>query len=88
MMKSIQTTSVNIPYDIVGTRSWDLAYTENNDRTLNLVRNELIETVIRLRGWRSLELCSTYSDYLLVIIESDDYKQTKFCVTTAPQKNK
>lgn len=88
MMKSIQTKSGEMPYVIVVTRSRDLAYTDKNDRTVNIVKNSRIETVIRLRGWRPLDLCSTSSDDLLVIMESDDYKQTKivrYCGSTEKQ---
>lgn len=72
MMKSIQTTSGKMPFAIVITRSGNLAYTDKNDRTVNIVKKTLIETVIRLRGWRPLDLCSSSSDDLLVIMESDD----------------
>lgn len=71
-MKSIQTTSGKMPFAIVITRSVNLAYTDKNDRTVNIVKKTLIETVIRLRGWRPLDLCSSSSDDLLVIMESDD----------------
>eukprot|EP00105_Crassostrea_gigas_P002353 XP_011414853.1 PREDICTED: tripartite motif-containing protein 3 [Crassostrea gigas] len=88
MIKSIQTLSREMPFAIVITRSGYLAYTDKNDRTVNIVKETRIETAIILRGWRPLDLCSTSSDGLLVIMESDDYKQTKiarYCGSTEKQ---
>nr|XP_022316853.1 protein lin-41-like [Crassostrea virginica] len=47
------------------------------DRSINLVSGTEIQTLITLRGWRPLSLCSTSSGDLLVIMTSDDYEQTK-----------
>ncbi|XP_052679067.1 uncharacterized protein LOC128159889 [Crassostrea angulata] len=88
LIKSIQTMSGEMPFAIVITRSGYLAYTDKNDRTVNIVKKTRIETAIILRGWRPLDLCGTSSDDLLVIMESDDYKQTKiarYCGSTEKQ---
>ena len=61
------------------TRSKDLLYTDNEDESINLVSgtHEQIQTLIRPRGWRPLGVYSTSSGDFLVIMDSDDKKQTK-----------
>ncbi|XP_022304505.2 uncharacterized protein LOC111111680 [Crassostrea virginica] len=77
LLKSVQTKSGNKPQDIAVTRSGGLVYTDYHDRSINLVSGTQIQTLITLKGWRPLRLCSTASGDLLVIMESDDVKQTK-----------
>ncbi|XP_062594199.1 uncharacterized protein LOC134255699 [Saccostrea cucullata] len=77
LLKSITTRSGNIPYNIAVTKSGDLVYTDYSDRTVNIVKNEKIEEVIRLQNWEPRGVCSISSGDLLVIMVSDDYKQTK-----------
>ena len=77
LLKSVKTKSKNGPQDIALTLSGDLVYTDYNNRSINLVRDTRIQTLITLQGWKPLYLCSTSSDELLVIMNSDNEKQTK-----------
>ncbi|XP_022295526.2 uncharacterized protein LOC111104662 [Crassostrea virginica] len=78
LLRSVQTKSGNwLVTDIAVTRSGDLVYPDYLDRSINLVSGTQIQTLITLQGWKPRSLCSTSSGDLLVIMTSDDGKQTK-----------
>ena len=77
LMKSVQTKSGNVATDMAVDRSGGLVYTDCHDRSINLVSGKQIQKLITLRGWKPRGVCSTSSNDLLVVIDSDDRKQTK-----------
>lgn len=59
-----------------GTLQWQQVVIYN-DRSVNIVKSSQIHTLIKLRRWIPHNICSTSAGDLLVIVESDDYEQTK-----------
>ncbi|XP_048760733.2 uncharacterized protein LOC125669924 [Ostrea edulis] len=76
LLTSIQTKSRNTPRDIAVTRDGDLVYTDIN-KTVNIVKNKQIETVVTLQGWTYRSVCSSSSGDLLVTMDSNYIKQSK-----------
>ncbi|XP_062599205.1 uncharacterized protein LOC134260671 [Saccostrea cucullata] len=77
LLKSITTKSGNRPEDIAVIEKRDLIYTDCKVKTVNVVKDEKIEEVIRLQNWEPQGVCSTSSGDLLVIMHSKDKIQTK-----------
>lgn len=59
------------------TNDGNLFYTDYSNKTVNIVKKKQIEVVIKLRDWKPRSLCFTSSGDLLVIMDSDDEKQTR-----------
>ena len=77
LQQTVKTKSGKIPWDIVVDREGALLYTYWKTRTVYKVKNDKIEEIIRLKGWKLLNLCVTSSGDLLVTIHSDDDTQSK-----------
>ena len=77
LLRRVRTKSGNWSGDIAVTWNENLVYADYWDRSLNVVSDTQIQTLITLQGWKPLNLCSSSSGDLLVIIKSDDGKQTK-----------
>lgn len=77
LLKSIQTKSGNMPIDIAVTGSGELVYTDFDDKTVYILKNELKRTWVRLSVWTPLYVCNTSADDLLVIMITDDNKEAK-----------
>lgn len=61
LVKSIQNKSGNTPQDIAVGKSGDLVYIDDIDRTVNMVQDTQIHTVIRQQGWKRVNICCTSS---------------------------
>ncbi|XP_065930173.1 tripartite motif-containing protein 3-like [Magallana gigas] len=73
LLKSFQTKSGNCAADITVTRNGDLVYTDVTNRTVNIVKNKEIQTVITLQRWIPCGVCSTYSGDILVAMNQIDW---------------
>ncbi|XP_061168865.1 uncharacterized protein LOC133178124 [Saccostrea echinata] len=91
LLTSVSTKSGKRPENIAVTNTGDLVYTDKRDKTLHIVKNEKIEKVIKL-DWDLIPrgVCSTFSGDLLMIIDSQDYHQSKvirYSYSTEKQTN-
>ncbi|XP_065930112.1 tripartite motif-containing protein 2-like [Magallana gigas] len=74
LLKSIQTKSGNWANDIAVTGNGDLVYTDKTNRTVNIVKNKEIETVVTLQGWTPRGVCSTSCGDILVAMNNDNWE--------------
>nr|XP_034309651.1 uncharacterized protein LOC117683829 [Crassostrea gigas]XP_034309652.1 uncharacterized protein LOC117683829 [Crassostrea gigas] len=88
LLKSIQTKSGNYAEDIAVTRSGDLVYTDETNRTVNIVKNKEIETVVTLQRWKPRGVCSTSSGDILVVMWNGDTKTPSKVVRYSGSKEK
>ena len=79
LLKSVPTKSGNVPCGIAVIQNRDLVFTDNIERSINIVKNTEIQSLIRLCGWKPLNLCSTSSRDILVIMirRTRNSKQSK-----------
>nr|XP_022314696.1 uncharacterized protein LOC111119132 [Crassostrea virginica] len=77
LLRMVQTKSRKYPEDIAVTQNGDLMYADHHDSSIYLVSGEQRQTVVTLRGWRPLSLCSTSFGLPLVIMDSEELEQTK-----------
>ncbi|XP_062575691.1 uncharacterized protein LOC134237587 [Saccostrea cucullata] len=76
--KTIKSKSGDVPWDIAVTKSGDLVYADYIENTVNIVKNEKIEEVIRLQNWKPTGVCCSYTGDLLVLLNHrDDYTPSK-----------
>lgn len=71
LMRAIHTKSGNKPYDIAVTKNENLVYTDKEEKTVNISKNEQTRTQIRLRKWEPLGVCCTTSVDLLIVLNND-----------------
>jgi hypothetical protein len=76
-LKSILARERNEPGDISVTRDGDLLFTERESKTINIVKNLMRQTLIRLRGWTPLNICCTSTGSILVSMASDSGKPSR-----------
>nr|XP_022316097.1 tripartite motif-containing protein 2-like [Crassostrea virginica] len=76
IVRSVETKLVNGPWSLAVTESGDVVYADRH-RSIWLVRDTQIQTLITLIGWVPYYVCSTSSGDLLVFMTSDDITQAK-----------
>eukprot|EP00105_Crassostrea_gigas_P014669 XP_011431418.1 PREDICTED: E3 ubiquitin-protein ligase Midline-1-like [Crassostrea gigas] len=77
LLQTIKTKSGNFPSDIAVDGGGDLLYISSKTQSVNKVRNEQTEELIRLQKWTPLNLCVTSTDDILITMYSDDQTQSK-----------
>nr|XP_011430067.2 uncharacterized protein LOC105330169 [Crassostrea gigas] len=77
LLQTVKQKSGKFPYDIAVDSDGDLLYTNGATGTVYKVKNRQTEELIRLQGWRPLNLCVTSTGDLLVTMFNDDRTQSK-----------
>lgn len=84
-LKSIKTLSGSTPASIAVTPTGNFAFADCNDKSVNIVKNEKIETVIKLNEWKPRGVCGTSSGTSWLPWSLNNQK---LCAIQAPQRNK
>lgn len=71
LVREIHTKSGNKPYGIAVTKNGDLVYTDNEEETVNILKNNKTQTQIRLQGWKPLGVCCSISGDILIVMNND-----------------
>ncbi|XP_065929549.1 tripartite motif-containing protein 2-like isoform X2 [Magallana gigas] len=74
LLKSFKPKSGHCADDIAVTGNGDLVYTDERNRTVNIVKKKKIETVITLQGWIPRGVCSTSRGDILVAMNNDNWQ--------------
>lgn len=88
LVRTSQTKSVIVPWDIAVTKNGDLVFICPTNFTVNIVTNTRIYNVIKLRKWRPLHVCSSSSgDFLVVMdnVKKDESKVVRYSDSTEKQ---
>ena len=84
LWKVVGTLNGQEPYDIAMLKG-NLVYTDSNSKCIDILEREAMQfrrrpkpyTIISLEGWIPQGVCSTRSDDLLVIMKSEDDRETR-----------
>ncbi|XP_078330630.1 uncharacterized protein LOC144624622 [Crassostrea virginica] len=76
ILKDFQTSSTSCIQDIAVTQSGQLLYTDDNNRSVNIVSNTQIDTLIKLNEWIPHGVCIASSGDFLVAMTSVDWDHT------------
>ncbi|XP_062587376.1 uncharacterized protein LOC134249018 [Saccostrea cucullata] len=77
LLKLLKTKSGKCSEDIAVTNSGDLFYTDSFTKTVNLVKDNIVQEVVTLADWRPYNIyCKTLEEFL-VFVYSDDFQHSK-----------
>ncbi|XP_061169417.1 uncharacterized protein LOC133178720 [Saccostrea echinata] len=86
LLKLFQTGQGSDPEDITITRNGDLVFTDPNQTTVNIVKNDRLWEMIRVDQWKIWGICKTYLGELLVTMDrANESKVVRFSGSTKIQ---
>ncbi|XP_062588893.1 E3 ubiquitin-protein ligase TRIM36-like [Saccostrea cucullata] len=71
LLKEITTTTRSAPADLTVTREGHLVYIDGDDRSINIVKGDKTECLIREKDWIPGAICCTSTDDFLVQLRSE-----------------